>query len=409
MSQTNTHAPPTRLFNRDFITFQIIVFLVSTSFNMTMPNMSGAAMKLGATGTLMGLAASGFAIVALLTRPITSPMANLLNKKKQYRVALLLYVLCYLGYSVSHNIIVLIAFRCVQGFALGMVVTNAATLSSFYIPESEIPKGLGIYAIVDVGSMAAGPYLGLWLVNNLGYTACFLAAAALAATALALTVLIRDVDGKKAQSGIIALIKKPRLNQFFSLECLTPTAAMCLFAFAYSGISSFLALIAASKGIGNIGAFFTVYAVTTMLMRPAAQMFGKRFGQSSLIVPCGLLFVAGLFFCATASSLIMYMLAAFLMGMGNGSVSVVLLIICTQRVPASQRGLANGTFYLGTDMGFGIGPVVGGAIAGAFGYSVMMYLLIVPVLLAIAISIFGKKNMAPLAEAPKEEDRLLAG
>jgi MFS family permease len=362
--------------------------------------MSGAAQALGATGSLMGLAASGFAIVALVTRPVTSPMADLLNKKKQYISAVLIYVLCYLGYSISHSVAVLIAFRCVHGFALGMIVTTGATLSSLYIPQSQIPRGMGVFAMIEVASMAVGPYLGLWIAQSMGYSACFAAAAGMSALGLSLTFLIRDVDGKTAKGKVLELVKKPRLDQFVCFDCLAPVGTIAMFAVVFGCVNSFLALAAAQRGVGNIGAFFTVYSLTTMLVRPVVEMLGKRFGQSSLIVPCGLISIAGLIVCANASGLPMYLITAVLLGIGNGSVGVVLLIICTQRVDVARRGLATGTYYLGMDIGFGIGPVIGGAIADAFGYGAMMYALIVPVALAMVIGVLGRKGMVPLMQTP---------
>ncbi len=393
------YIPPSNLLNRNFIALMIIVFSVTTAFNMTLPVMSGFAASLGATGTLMGLAASGFAFVALLTRPITSPMADLFNKKKQYQFAIILLTVCNMGFVIAGNIGLLIAFRCAQGFALGVLGTVGATMSSFYVPEDRITTGMGIFMIVQVGSLALGPYVSLWLVQTAGYGACFTVTAAVSALSFLLTMFVSDVDEGREKHRISELFIKPKLSKFVCFECLVPAAVMCMFALPFACINSFLAQAAAANGVANVGAFFTVYAVTTILIRPLIEILGNKFGQSSLIIPCSLIFIVGLALCANATSLVMYLIIAVLMGVGMGSVSVIMLIICTGRVGASRRGLASGTYYLSMDTGFAIGPVIGGTIAAALDYNVLMYALIGPIAVAIVISVFGKKGMRPLVEA----------
>lgn len=399
MNQGNGgYKPPVQLWNRNFILLMIIVFFVTTAFYMTLPIMSGFAEMLGAAGTLMGLAASGYAFVALLTRPITSPMADLLNRKKQYQIALLWFTVSNLGFVITDNIILLIVLRCSQGLSLGVLGTSGATLTSFYVPKERISTGMGMFMIVQVGSLALGPYVSLWLVESLGYDVCFIVTGLVCALSLLLTLFLSNVDAGREKHRLAELFVKPKLSKFISYDCLVPAAVMCMIALPFGCINSFLAQAAAQNGVESIGAFFTGYAVVTIVIRPLIDRLGNRFGQSSLVVPCCTIVVIALVLCANATSLGMYLFIAVLMGIGMGSMQVVLLIICSRRVPATHRGLASGTYYLSMDLGFGVGPVIGGAIAAAMGYNVLMYVLIIPIAAAILISLFANKGMEPLEE-----------
>jgi len=387
---------PHTVFNRDFLIFQFIVFLVNVSFSMVMPVMSGAATALGASGAAAGLVAGIFAIASMLSRPFTNPLVDVLNKRRQYRFGIFLYIVSYTGFGLVKSVGLLLVLRCVQGIGMGIMGPVGAALTGFYVPARKVSTGVGIYLIMSLVSMTVGPVLSGLIVRELGYSRCFIAAAAFSVLAMLLTLVIRDVGGKKGDKRISDLFMKPRFGNFFCLDCLAPAGIIFLFCMAYGCLYSFLVQAAAEHGVENISVFFTVYALTTICMRPVMEILGRRVGQSNLIIPCGASLALCLVLCACSRSLALYLAAAVLMGIGYGSFSVIMLIICNERVSPEKRGLASGTYYLSLDMGTAIGPVIGGAVASASGYGRLMLLLTVPVLLALLIRIFAKKGIDPL-------------
>ncbi len=67
-----------------------------------------------------------------------------------------------------------------------------------------------------------------------------------------------------------------------------------------------------------------------------------------------------------AQSLPVILVAAVLRAVGQGGGQISLQSACLKTVDASRRGVATSTYFIGADMGQGLGPTVGGAVAGTF-------------------------------------------
>jgi MFS family permease len=74
-----------------------------------------------------------------------------------------------------------------------------------------------------------------------------------------------------------------------------------------------------------------------------------------------------------AYSLPVFLAAGVLRAVAVGSIPPSLQAASIKRAGAGRVGVASSTFYLGADIGQGIGPFIAGAIAGSFGYGVMFY------------------------------------
>jgi MFS family permease len=387
----------TKIINRDFVLFECIVILTNISFAMIMPVMSGAAISFGAGGALMGLAAGMYAIISLVSRPFTNPLVDTLNKRRQYRFGLVLYIISYTGLALSKGVGPLIAFRCLQGLGMGIMGPVSAALAGLYVPEDKAAAGIGANVLLSTAAnMAIGPVLSGFIVEHMGYSACFLAAGMMCVACLALTLCITDLDRDGAAKYRMGPPHLPKFEDFFCRECLVPGIMTCCFTMVYGCMYSFMFQAAQEHGVPGIDIFFTIYAITTVIIRPATAALGDRFGQGRLIAPCALVAAVGLAVCANAHSLAMYLVAAVLLAIGYGSASIVLLVICAQRVRPERRGLACGTYYMGMDLGTGVGPVIGGVVAFAFGYGGMMYFLIIPVVLGAVIGCVAPGALRPL-------------
>lgn len=385
-----------KVFNKDFVILELIVFLLFTTFNLTMPLMSSAAERIGATGALMGLAASLFAFVSLLTRPITGPMADIFNRKRQFQFVLIMYTICYLGYAISRNVAVMLLFRALHGFSLGVLSTVAATLSAEYLPKEKVSFGMGVYMVIQSLSSAVGPFIGLWMTKKYNFTFCFIFSSIIIALCLLVSPLLKDSDKGIRHGNFSFLTGKFNIYNFIHKECLIPAIIISLLAMGFSCVSSFISQLAEYNGVSNVGVFFIIYALCVTLFRPIVNKICEKFGEEKIILPCCLLFAVSLALGGVAKSMAQYWIMAILMAMGYGSAFVVLLIIANNRVTSNKRGVASSTYFCGIDIGYSLGPVMGGAVAGKFGYNIMMFVMVIPVLIAIAVSATKRKKLKSL-------------
>jgi len=62
------------------------------------------------------------------------------------------------------------------------------------------------------------------------------------------------------------------------------------------------------------------------------------------------------------------------------------------KVNHSRRGAANATFFLGFDLGIGVGAILWGIIAENFGYQLIYLLAIIPAIVGALVYINSIKN-----------------
>ena len=76
---------------------------------------------------------------------------------------------------------------------------------------------------------------------------------------------------------------------------------------------------------------------------------------------------------ANADHMAGIILSAVIRSIAQGAVQPVLQAECIQKAGIEKSGVATSTYYLGGDIGQGLGPMLGGVIAGTFGYQANFY------------------------------------
>ena len=81
------------------------------------------------------------------------------------------------------------------------------------------------------------------------------------------------------------------------------------------------------------------------------------------------------------------MLAAVLKAVGQGGGQISLQSACIKKVDPERVGIATSTYYIGADIGQGLGPMLGGRLADNLGYEKMFYIM--AVIIAVVMVIFN--------------------
>lgn len=385
------------------------VVIITTMFNLGHFMMNTLVPKyidnLGAAAALVGIVSSVFAISSLAIRPFSGPAMDYYNKNRLLSLALGLIVLAFIGYGFSRSISLIIVFRLFHGVGIGIAAPLSMAMAGSALPESKLASGLGIFSLNQAISTALGPTAALILSASIGYSAAFFIVATFVFVSFMLTFLLKsNTPPKKSKFRI-------QLKRVVVKEVLTPAIITMFITIAFSSINFFIVIYGGLRGISNIGLYFTAYALSLLASRPISGKIADKFGADIAIIPGLLLFGASFVLIRSADTLYMFLIAGVVSAFGYGICIPLLMTLCIQLVPKSKRGAASNTNYIGTDIGYILGPTLAGILITGVktntsseiaGYKTMYLAMIVPIVIALVILIFNRKKLHVKNPLPPE-------
>ena len=367
---------PTTIWNPMFFSIFFANMVMNLSQQMSNSQLSLYAKSLGAPADQIGSLMSMFAITALIFRFISGPSMNSFNRKKLLAMAMGLMTTAYLGFSFSpkiaaiigcETILVLKIFRLIQG--VGNAFGNACclTIVSDVLPKDKFTTGMGYYACAQVVSQAIGPTIGVFLSDTFGYEMTYIIVGCCMIIAILLTTTVVRLAPREP------LPFNLNIGNMIAKEALVPAGITFFVAMGFTTINSFMLVYASERGITGGSLFFTVYALSMLVTRPMVGKLTDKYGFVRVGIPAVLMTALSLILIGQSTNLAMLLFAAFINSCGYGAVQPALQSLCMKSVPASRRGSASSTNFIGMDSATIIGPNISGAIAAKLGYVPMMW------------------------------------
>lgn len=369
-----------KLFTKNFILTSLSTVTIFTSFYFLLVTLPIYILKLGGSESEIGLIIGVFTISAVLLRPFIGRELDRSGRKKILLAGSLVFLLSMLLYNYTTSVTSLLLLRVFHGLGWGAATTAGSTLIADIAPPSRRGEAMGIFGMASNVAMAFGPALSIMLLDSSNFPTLFAVSASIALVSLLLVLPISET-----------IVVHPK-NPLFSKEALFPSAMMFTVSLTYGSIVSFLSLFARKQGITNPGIFFTVFAITLIIVRALAGRLSDIKGRNFVIVPGMVMITAGLWVLSTASSLSAFLISAFLYGMGFGFVHPSLMALLVDRVTEKTRGSAMGTFTAAFDLGIGTGSIVLGIVLQFYGFGIMYLLGGAIVLLGAVFFMFGNRN-----------------
>ena len=371
---------------------------------------SSYAAFLGAGAVLVGTLTGIFFGFAVLTRPFTGPLVPKYDNRKLMIISYALGIIVYSGYAVTNSIGSFLAFRMVNGVQYGLVGVLNLTVASNSLPKAKIGSGVGIFGLSNSIATSVGPAIGVALKNlgtgiggdALGYRFVFLFSASVMLIALIPTFLLLP-DGKP-KGGVRSTA--PWYKNIITKPALPPTVMIMFVMMSYTLFSAYLVPYAAQLGIAGISVFFTVAALAMIVIKPLSGRLSDRFGLLSVIVPSIISLMISLIIVSRAKSLPIMLVGAIFAAIGQGGAYPALQTMGIQTVSPANRGIASTTLFFGIDLGFFLGPLLGGIVYADNGYSFMYMSAVVPCIVALVILIFAWPAFKKRRELLELEDAI---
>jgi MFS family permease len=380
-----------RIFSRAFF-FALLANLFSfCSMYLLLATLPLYVVAIGGTVTDAGIVLACFTLTAVIVRPWIGRLSDRRAKKAIMLVGAVILAASSLLYHPAHAVPLVMAVRVLHGVGWAAFGTAASALAADLAPPSRRGEAMGYFGVGTNVAMAAGPAIGVFLVGWSGYGALFLTAMVVSAVAVLMTVGIAEPRPEATSAAL-----QRGWRSFILPSALFPSAVLFTNALTYASVVALLPLFAEEAKLGNPGLFFTVFSVVVLVIRGPLGRLSDRRGRAVVVAPGLLVTFVALFLLSRAESMAMLLVVAVLYAIGVGAAQPTLMAMTIDRAKPQERGAAMGTFITAMDLGIGIGAVVWGLIAEAFGFQVMylvasfMGLLGVAVLLAGAWKQLGK-------------------
>ncbi|MCC8049345.1 MAG: MFS transporter [Clostridiales bacterium] len=352
---------------------------------------------LGAGAVIVGLISSAFAITALVFKIFSGPSIDAFQKKYIAMGAMLVMAVSFFGFSLSQSVEVLFGFRLLQGAGQAFSATCCLAIASEFLPAERFGTGIGYFSLGTAVCQAIAPTSALYIAEFLGYQGAFLMAAVILLIGAGLCSRLPRTCADRRKFKI-------SLSNIIAIEAIVPTGLLFFLSMSYVVINSFLVIYAGEQGVNsNIGLFFTVYAVTMIFTRPFLGKMTDRYGYVVTLIPAMACFALSFLLISMANALQLFLLAAFVSAFGFGACQPALQTLCMKCVPETRRGAGSTMSYIGNDLGNLIGPVIAGALAESFGYSVMWRIMILPIAAAIVLLLLTRNRIIRADNAFREK------
>ena len=131
--------------------------------------------------------------------------------------------------------------------------------------------------------------------------------------------------------------------------------------------------------------FFMANSLALLVTRPAIGKISDKYGLAKLILPAIVIETIALLGICFARELWLFLAAGIFKAFGSGGVLPSIQAECGRLESKERSGVAMSTYLLGSDIGYAVGPLLGGLLASAVGYDLLLFGTLPITALAFAI------------------------
>lgn len=383
------------IWSKNYICALLANAFLAMSHNAVNTLVSSYATFLGAGAKMMGLLTGLFFGVALAMRPFAGPITTRVDKRKLMIFVYMLGSLVNVGYACFHSITAFVIFRFFNGVQYALVGSLCTTIAGDSLPAEKMASGLGVFGVGGAVATSIAPSIGIWLRSygeqvkslDFGYTLVFLFGALCLAASL-IPCFLLNPDKKTAED--LQAAGKWYTN-IASRHAVGPAVVMMFLVIAYSQYSSYMVPFGESVGIENVGVFFTVLACVLLASRPLSGTLTDRLGLGKVLLPSIVIFSISFFVVSASTKLGMTLVGAVIAAIGYGAANPATQSMCMQCETPVRRAVASNTLYIGIDLGYFLGPLIGGFIKEYAEYKQVIRFGFIPTLVAGIVLCFSLK------------------
>jgi MFS family permease len=378
----------------------LIVFVIMLGFGLIAPILPLYARSFGVSYDAASLLISTFAFARLVFDPVAGPVVDRYGERLCAMTGVMFVGVSSALAGIARSFPLVVLFRGAGG--LGSSLFFAALYSHLLkvVPSNRMGRTMSVfYGALNVGIIAGGPIGGVvaqvWGLRS----PLFLYSGLCLLSGLLYMRYMTDSKGREAgepaagsapsgprgwrgtRSRVLALLRNPTF--------LTVLVLNMAFYWVVAGGYDTLVPLFGREGLGmstvEVGGVFAIAVAAEFVVLYPAGSASDRIGRKRVLLPA----LAGLAIMMAAvgwaGSAVALGILMGLVGLTSGSAASGPAAMLADVAPEGGSGTAVGVFRFFGDLGFVLGPLVGGAAASAFGFKGAFALTAAPVVVALLL------------------------
>jgi MFS family permease len=332
----------------------------------------------------IGLILGAFGVGSLISRPFAGIAADRWGARPVLLFGAAAATSGVIGMSLTTHPVLLLGLRATQTVGYVAFTTSATALIASLVPAERRASFLALFGVAANVAMTITPAIMNLLLTRITLRQGFWISGALAALCGGLVWLVaphKSTSGKKENAvegrelipqplslkkrrGLLSQLLprscSPSLSERggrgVSLEALSQLIGMAVvLGIGFGAFLQFTPLLAARRSVGPVGLAYTVYGLGIIGTRVLTGRLLDRQHRVRLLAGAFLIMLVGAGGLAWAPSQFPFLGASVCIAVASGILHPGLMALHVEQFSAAERGRAASLFYLGFDLGIGLG------------------------------------------------------
>jgi MFS family permease len=378
----------------------LLVFVIMLGFGIIAPILPLYARSFGVSYDAASLLISAFAFMRLVADPVVGPIVDRYGERLCAMTGVLMVGVSAALAGTASSFPLVVVYRGAGGAGSSLFFAALYSYLLKVVPSQRMGRTMSIfYGALNVGIIAGGP-IGGFVAHAWGLASPLFVYAGLCFVSAVLYLrFLPDLETSPSRSDqaavpdrevrlwrrtatqVAALMKQPTFVTVVVLN-------MVFFWVVAGGYDTLVPLFARERlGVSpvGVGVLFGLVVAGEFLVLYGAGSLSDRIGRKPVLLVSlsGLAVMIAVL--GWASSPVALGILVVLLGLTSGSTAAAPAAMLSDVAPETGSGTAVGVFRFFGDLGFVLGPLIGGATAGAFGFRWAFALMAIPVLVALAL------------------------
>jgi MFS family permease len=402
----------------------LVIFVAMLGFGIIVPILPLFARSFGVSYETASWMISAFALARLLTDPFAGPLVERFGERMVSVAGLVIVGVSSFFTALASTFTIAVVLRAAGGVGSSLLFTAVYSYLLKTVPSERMGRTFSLfYASLNVGVIAGAP-LGGAIAHWWGLAAPLYAYSALCFVSAGLylkflpnppvpqstTPLVESAnveggtpgDGRAWRRTLRTAAELLRSRSFVLVLVVNFTFFWVL-AGAYDTMLPLFGREGLSMSTVAVGGVFAIAVLAEMIAVYPAGTAADRFGRKPILIPALLALAFMVAAVGWATTPLMLGVMALFLGLCSGSV-VPLPASMLADLIGGGSGTAVGVFRFFGDLGFVIGPLVGGAAIEAFGFRWAFAIMAAPLLLVVLFALGTPETLRREAPSTVERD-----